>query len=398
MDNMISVQEAKKIVSNSIPLWDSEIVFLSQGVGRVLSADILSSMNSPSFSSSAMDGYAIYHGDVPGKIPVVKTLSAGDLSHPTLKRGEAIRIMTGGRIPKGGTAVVPQEEVVIAGENKIFIPHSVVEGRHIRLEGEELKKGDVVLPQGTLLTPGGIGFLASLGIQKVSIFVPPEIAILPTGNELVTDPKEMKKGKVFESSSFAIQAALQKWNIAPTLFSPVADMRKNLYEAFQKALKEHDFVVVTGGVSVGGFDFVKEVLADLKVETLFWKVAQKPGKPLFFGKRGRQFFFGLPGNPASSLVCYYEYVEPALLQGMGYPDANLPVETGKIQKEFIKNETRSEFVRARAKRDENGLFIFPIEGQESHKMKSFALANCLMFVPAEKNKLEIGEEVMIQWL
>src|SRR3989338_2310793 len=158
---MISVQEAKKIVSNSIPLWDSEIVFLSQGVGRVLSADILSSMNSPSFSSSAMDGYAIYHGDVPGKIPVVKTLSAGDLSHPTLKRGEAIRIMTGGRIPKGGTAVVPQEEVVIAGENKIFIPHSVVEGRHIRLEGEELKKGDVVLPQGTLLTPGGIGFLAS---------------------------------------------------------------------------------------------------------------------------------------------------------------------------------------------------------------------------------------------
>src|SRR3989338_7025085 len=155
---MLSVKEAKNIVAEAIPLWGILKVSLREGVGRVLAADVFSPINSPSFSSSAMDGYAIYHGDAPGEIPVVKTLAAGDLSHPTLKRGEAIRIMTGGRIPKGGTVVVPQEEVVIAGENKIFIPHSVVEGRHIRLEGEELKKGDVVLPQGTLLTPGGIGF------------------------------------------------------------------------------------------------------------------------------------------------------------------------------------------------------------------------------------------------
>src|SRR3989338_8762331 len=161
---MISVKEEKNIVARAIPVGGIVKIPLPNGTGRMLAADLFSPINSPSFSSSAMDGYAVYHGDTPGELPVKQTVAAGDLSPRPLKRGEAFRIMTGALIPAGVTAVVPQEEVESRKDNKIFIPHPVVERKHIRWEGEELKKGDVALPKGTLLTPGGIGFLASLGI------------------------------------------------------------------------------------------------------------------------------------------------------------------------------------------------------------------------------------------
>ena len=240
--------------------------------------------------------------------------------------------------------------------------------------------------------------IASLGIHEVSVFAPPRIFIFSTGSELVSDAREIKPGKIFESNSFALQAALQDLHIEAKQTPPIVDTKKALRESLRKAEEESDFVFISGGVSVGSFDFVKEVLTEMEVETLFWGIAQKPGKPLFFGKRNRRFFFGLPGNRASTLVCYYEYLRPAILKWMGYETVEPLSEKGRLKENFFKKTGRVHFVRAIAQRNEKGLSVSPLSGQESHRMNSFATANCLMVVPKETERLQPGEEVTIHWI
>lgn len=395
---MISVEEAKKIISQTIPEGPPACIPLQKAVGRVLAKNIVSPMDTPPFTSSAMDGYAIFHNDTPGCLKVVACIAAGDIPKQPLQRGEAVRIMTGAMVPVNATAVVPQEEVTKRGENEIFVSRKTRPGEHIRRQGEEFKKGDVALSKGAPLTPGGIGMIASLGIHEVSVFAPPRISILSTGSELIFDAGEMKPGKIFESNSFSLQAALQDLHIETKRTPPIADTKEALQKSLRTAAKENDFVFISGGVSVGSFDFVKEVLAEMEVETLFWGVAQKPGKPLFFGKKEHQFFFGLPGNPASTLVCYYEYLRPAILKWMGHEKWDPFSERGRLMENFSKKSGRLHFVRAMAQRNEKELSVYPLSGQESHRMSSFAAANCLMIVPKEVESLKSGEEVTIHWI
>ena len=394
---MISIEEAQQIVVGEVPTGPVVTVPLKEAWGRVLAKELQSPIDSPLFNASAMDGFAV--SAHPSSVyKVVAFVAAGDKTEKILNAGEAARVMTGAMIPKGATAVIPQEEVLQAGDENILIADPVQPGLHIRNRGEEIRVGERVLSKNTPVTAGAAGFLASLGLLEIPVFAAPKISIFPTGSELVRHLSELQAGKIIESNSYALSSALSELKIIPHVSSPVSDTPKVMHAMLEAALNENDFVLITGGVSAGAFDHVKEILASLKVKTCFWKVAQKPGKPLYFGRKNNTFVFGLPGNPASSLVCFYEYVRPALFKWMGYPSVFLPNEKAKLSKPFSKKDERLHFVRARAFKTLEGLCIDPLEGQESHKMRAFARANCLMVVPQEAKSLQEGDEVEVHWL
>lgn len=402
---MITVKEAKQTIIKEIPKGPSVRVPLDKAWQRVLAEDVMSPLDSPLFDASAMDGFAIRHEETyrasrncPSYFKNIGLIAAGDVASQPLNPNETFKVMTGAMIPKGTTAVIPQEEILFDTAGTLLVSREVERGENIRCKGEEIKKGTLALPKNTFLNAGAIGFLASLGVSDVPIYAPPKVFILTTGSELVKDISELTEGKIIESNSYSLKAALQEIGITPLLSSPVPDIAKVLHAVIEYQLQNTDFLLITGGVSVGVFDLVKEILAKQDVETLFWQVAQKPGKPLYFGRRENIFVFGLPGNPASSLVCFYEYVRPALLQWIGYPDLFLLSDKGKLSKPFCKKDERLYFVRARALKTSEGIFVNPLEGQESHRMHAFADANCLMVVPQEIKSLQKGDAVTIHWL
>ncbi len=394
---MISVEEAQQIVMNEVLSGPVVTLPLQDACGRVLAGELQSPIDSPLFDSSAMDGFAIAACDL-ARHKVVGLVAAGNTIEKTLHRGEAMRVMTGAMLPQGTTAVIPQEEILKEEDGTILISSPVTQDLHIRRQGEEVRAGDLVLSKNTPITAGAAGFLSSLGILKIPVFTPPKILIFPTGSELVSHPSALQSGKIMESNSCSLSAALFPLNLVPRIVSPVPDIPKVMHAMLEVALSENDFVLITGGVSVGIFDHVKEILASLKVKTCFWKVAQKPGKPLYFGRKNNTFVFGLPGNPASSLVCFYEYVRPALLKWMGFPDCFLKKCEARLLKPFFKKEERVHFVRGKVFYKEGEWQVDPFEGQESHKMGSFAKANCLAVIPAAVKELKEGDAVVIHWL
>lgn len=402
---MITVEEAKKIIAQEIPRGPAVALPLEKVCSRILAEEIQSPIDSPLFNASAMDGFGIHHEETTGAsrpLPVTLKsaglIAAGDVWNKPLGAGEAVHIMTGAMLPEGATAVIPQEEVLQDSGGTIMITREVKRGEHVRLKGEEIRKGDPVLPKETLLTPGGIGFLASLGIFKASVYAAPKVFVIPTGSELVKDSSQLEKGKIIESNSHVLKAALQELQMQATLSHPIPDIHKVLFAVTETALTDHDFILITGGVSVGSFDLVKEILKKLGVKTLFWQVAQKPGKPLYFGKYKSKFVFGLPGNPASSLVCFYEYVRPAILKWLGFKEIFLAEDKAHLSEPFQIKGDRAQFIRARAQKKEGRLLVQPLLGQESHRMAAFSMANCFMFVPKEMGSLGSGDEVTIHWL
>jgi molybdopterin molybdotransferase len=397
--SMMTVEEAQKIVASEISRGPQQQVPLRKAFGRVLAKDVFSPIDSPLFDSSAMDGYAVC-GDSK-QFSVIAEIAAGDRFEKRLRPGEAARIMTGAVIPAGARGVIPQEEVV-AEDGKILLSRKVERGENIRRCGEELKRGGLALSAGVFLNPAAVGFLASLGIPTVDALALPRIAILPTGSELVRHLSLWRPGKVFESNSLALDCALQEFSIDAKLIAPISDVRSRLERAIAKALEESDFLWITGGVSVGRFDYVRPILQDLGVEQIFWKVAQKPGKPLFFGRKGDRFIFGFPGNPASSLVCYYEYARPALRKWLGFEDLYLEEEKARIAVPLLPRQGITQFIRGVASRNHRGLSVHPTGDQGSHRMGTFAKANCLVVLPPTQaltpTHYEKGDFVWIHWL
>lgn len=401
---MISVTEAREQLWPAIPQGTPALLPLHDAVGCLIADHIVSTCALPRFDNSAMDGYAlrvIETADAtpehPIQLEVCETIAAGTAPTRTVSAGETARIMTGAMIPPGATGVVPQEAVTITGDT-IHIAHPITEGAHIRRRGEELRTGDQALTQGTVLTPGGVALLAAMGEKTVPVVPPPTVTILSTGSELVTDAKDLTEGKIFETNAATLRAALGELGITPRVFPSIADDAQALRTVVAGALDTSDFVIITGGVSVGKYDLVKPLLAEQQVETIFWKVAQKPGKPLYCGRRCDTLVFGLPGNPASSLVCYYEYVRAALLKWMGFHDCWLPTETASLATPMQKKGGRTHFVRAVATREDSEWRVRPLSEQGSHCMQSFALANCLLVLPADEQTFVEGSSVTIHWL
>jgi molybdopterin molybdotransferase len=402
---VLEFEEALEIIlkhaRRAIPLRISP----KDSLGYVLAEEIKARESIPLFDSSSVDGYAVQVRDIktasdlnPVQLPVALTVSAGSSVPRSLKPLQTIKIMTGAPLPRKTDAVVMKEAVRVRGETIIFTSPGK-EGANIRRRGEEFSQGEVVLSKGTVVTPPVIGLLATLGYGEVKVYGKPSVALVITGNEVRSPSDVLRRGQIRDSNSYSISAVLRTIGISPVLVVRVRDKKEDLSKAFARAIKKADVVVSAGGVSVGDFDFVKDVLSDLRVKTVFWRVAMKPGKPNYFGTRGSKLIFGLPGNPVSALVSLETLVVPALQKMTGLPRTSDLVQPAVIETEFRRSPGRVEFVRAVAARMPDGTYtVKPVIGQGSHMLGGLAKANCLMMLSEEKDRIEKGETVVIRFL
>lgn len=386
---MIEVKEALEIVAANSNAMPTQKIKVHKALGYVVAETIYSPISMPPFRQSAMDGYAFTHS-IRHQYDIVGISQAGDYSNIKLKQNEAIRIFTGAYVPDDADTVVMQEHVM-ANTDSILIAQMPEKNTNVRPKGEQIGKGDVVFEPNTLLTPAAIGFLACLGITEIEVYKKPKVGILVTGNELTEPGKKLKKGKIFESNSIMIQAALETIGIKKTKVYRVKDNLKATKNALKSILKKNDIVLISGGISVGDYDFVKEALLKNGVEELFYKINQKPGKPMFFGSKKETLVFALPGNPASSLTNFYIYVLPAVKNKMGFSEIHKPKVVRKLNAEIKNNTGKTLFLKA--KYDETDVTI--LEGQSSAMLNSFAIANGLVIVEQDVENIKDGQLVTI---
>ncbi len=387
---MTSVEQAIQLVNKyTKPTEKTTTIAVSASIGTVLAKDIVSPINMPPFRQSAMDGYAL--GSVEGKsFSLVGEVQAGDDRDPNIAKGEAIRIFTGAPVPSSAKAVVMQEKVTV-DNNTVVLQEVASLNSNIRPEGEQIKKGEVALTKGTVITPAGIGYLATLGITHVEVYQKPSIAIIATGNELVPPGQSLQHGQIYESNSVMLSTALNASGFTHIEFYKVEDEYNATKTILDKAIQQYDVVLISGGISVGDYDFAGKALRDIGVEEIFYKVKQKPGKPLFFAKKESTTIFALPGNPASSLSCFYIYVIPALLKISGYAAYGLQRSTAISDCTYIKKGERAEFLKATVK-DEK---VTILDGQASSMLRSFALANTIVYLPEEITEVALGDTLQI---
>ncbi len=403
---MLEIDAAQKIVLDSTPLLPARTVAVDEALGLTLAADVLSPEPIPLFDSSAMDGFAVRCSDVAGateQSPV--SLRVGALSRAgapyTGPVGErmAVKIMTGAMVPPGADAVVMKEYTDDRGET-VLIKRAAALGDHIRRKGEEFSKGDKTLDAGAAVTPPVIGLLATLGFSEVLVRPNPSVSLIVTGSELKRPGEELAPGQIRDANSPALVAVLRAIGIEPVSAECVADEKEAIASALGAALGRADVTISVGGVSVGDFDLVKDVAEEIGVETLFWRIAMKPGKPNYFGKKGDSLLFGLPGNPVSALVSFHQLVKPAL-RAMAGRTAGDEDGLGRacLVSELRKRTHRLEFVRGRLGRNDRGeMNVLPLLGQESHKLGALARADCLILFPQDVNFLEAGSMVDVETL
>jgi molybdopterin molybdotransferase len=390
---MISVTEARQRLLDHIPAPTPATLPLAEANGYVLAEDVYSPLDMPSFAQSAMDGYALHFNSLqPGQpLPVVHIIQAGATDLPPLQPGQAMRIFTGAPVPPGADTVVMQEKVEVQGSTILLKDPDLTEGANVRPQASQTAKGDLAAKAGLRLSPGSIGLLAGLGIQHVQVFKNPDTAILVTGKELVKPGQPLQMGQVYESNSVTLRAALAEGGIRPTMTAHVDDEPELIYQAVVQALSTSQLVLITGGISVGDYDFVQGALQKAGVEPIFYKIKQKPGKPLYVGIKGNTLVFGLPGNPGSVLSCFYQYVVPAIRRFKGL-DATTAQSTYKaLTQGYSKKPGLTHFIKGIYKGDTVSI----TRAQESYKLSAFTESNCLVELPEEQSEFATGEAVRI---
>jgi len=372
---MVDVENALNLINNTtveIVTIDSAVV--ANLCGSVVAADVKAPISLPSFLQSSMDGYAVkFHNTRTYKL--VGESQAGSFNDFVLSPGEGIRIFTGAKVPETADAVIIQEKVNRINDS-ISIDDSPQFGQNIRPIGSQIKKGTNVLCKGQILNPAALGILLSLGINRIKVIKKPSVTIVVTGDELVPVGTTLTHGKVFESNSIVLESALKREGIEDIKISYAKDTFDSTKEAVSKAL-ESDLVLISGGISVGDYDFVQESLSSLGVEECFYKVRQKPGKPLLFGKKRNTYIFALPGNPASTLNCFYIYVIPILYKLLGRQPEHLPIVDLSIDQAIENMADRALFLKAKS----IGSTVHPIDEFNSATLMSFSKANALVYVP-----------------
>lgn len=384
---MISIEEAiNQVIKHTSPL-STQMVDIMDAIGSVVADDIYSPISIPPFDQSAMDGYAVCHGS--DAFQLIDEIKAGDNKTSTeIKTGEAVRIFTGAMIPKGATGVAKQEIVTVNSDQSIHLNESVSHGENIRKKGEEITANEIAVPKGTMISSSAIGFLASLGIEKVNVYRKPKIAILVTGNELVPVGSELQPGEIYESNSYTLRAVLKKLDLDCTV-QRVQDNFQSTLNELDRIISTHDLVLTTGGISVGDYDFVGDALNQLGVEQLFYKVNQKPGKPVFFGKKKSTMIFALPGNPAAVLTCFYVYALPSIAKMMCKPNLQLNRKTKRLKKAFTKRGTRGFLLKGKITNHE----VEILKKQSSAMLSSFIEANCLVYLEDSEKEYKEGDLV-----
>lgn len=387
---MISVEKALKFVhSQKVKLKSGLSISTRNGLGYVLSGDLIAPISLPNFRQSSMDGYGL--SDTKSlTYKVVGEIKAGDYYKKKINKGEAIRIFTGAHVPDSVKSVVIQEKVVFENNN-IKLDELPKLYSNIREKGDQIKKGEIALKKGFLLNEASLGLISSLGIKKIKVYEKPKISILITGNELISTDKKLKPGKVYDSNSILLKNVLKMNGITKLNLYKVRDNKTNTFNSIKKAFTVSDLVIISGGISVGKYDYVKECLNDFGIKKLFYKVNQKPGKPLFFGRKDNKFVFALPGNPGSTLTCYHIYVKNFIYKLMGkkkyYPD-----KFSVYLKHPLKyNEKREVFLKGYYENN----YVTSLNHQKSFKMIGFANANCLIHLEKGKKNLKQNSKVDI---
>ncbi len=390
---MITVAEAKHIISTNVAELKPVAVSLLQARGKLLAADVYATVDIPAFPQSAMDGYAFAFDDLQKELVIDGEMAAGSSSAIEVAAGKAIRIFTGAPVPTGADTVVMQEKVKTENGILIIEDEKLQRNSNVRSAGSEIKAGELALPKGSLLTAAAIGFLAGIGVTEVAVIPDPIISIIVTGNELQEPGKALSYGQVYESNSFSLTAALESMHIPVHRIYKVEDDPEVLTATLQQALNESDLVLLTGGVSVGDYDFVLQAANKCGVVQQFHKVKQRPGKPLFFGTKNEKVVFGLPGNPSSVLTCFYEYVTEALAI-----QTKRPLQLKSIQTVLAKDCKKAPGLTHFQKAYYEGQTVLPLTAQESYKLNSFATANCLLQLEGEKEEYQANDPVTIHLL
>jgi molybdopterin molybdotransferase len=405
---MIPFDEAKLIVLNDARPLGVEKLALHQADGRYLARSLNARLDMPRFDQSAMDGFAVKLVDLAGasaKHPVALTLDgdlpAGSTRRPRLRRGHTVKVFTGSTLPEGTEAVVMVEYSRTRG-NTVYLKKEASAGDHIRRRGEEYSKGDLLMKTGSLVDPSVIGLLATFGYAEIPAFKLPSVTLLTLGDELIPLGVALKAGKIYNSNKFSLTAALKRIGVRKIRARIVPDDRAALRRAITRGLDESDVVLAAGGASVGDYDFVRPVTADVGIEERFRAVAVKPGKPVFFGTwkapgRGgaAKLFFGVPGNPVSALVCLHQFVRPALRKMMGDPAQREQFLSAELAGECVKRPGRLHLTRGRLESRDGRLVVHPLSRQGSHMMGGMANADCLILFPSHQHKLSRGQTVQV---
>ena len=400
---MITVDEALKTILAKIPFKGLEKIPISHSLGRILMEDIVAKRSNPPMDNSAMDGYALISTDIllatpenPVRLKMVDEVAAGYVTDKVHEKGQAIRIMTGAPIPKGADSVIMQEDTEKDGDDILIKDKTEVE-ENIRLAGEDVKEGEVVILKGVVITPAHIGMMAVAGRSSIFVSQQPLVGILSTGDELV-DLDGIPTGPcIYNSNGYMLEAQIRSAGGIPCYMGIATDDEKDLMEKFESALK-CDMVVSSGGVSVGDYDLVKASLKKMGQDMLFWKVSMKPGKPLAFGKIRDKPIFGLPGNPVSSYVSFEQFARPAIKKMMGATDLKRKTVQAKLTKSIKKKAGRLHFLTSIVSWDDGQPTVTPAQEQGSGILKSTVYANGLLIFPLEESEIEEGEMVTVQLL
>jgi molybdopterin molybdotransferase len=397
---MISADQALQIVLENVARLGAERVPIVEALGRVLAEDIRSSRDIPGFDNSAMDGYAVRAADVataseanPIRLSVVETVGAGKMPSRRVNAGEAIRTMTGAPVAEGADAIIQVERTRGSG-NTVEILAQATKGVFIRPRGEDLRLGELVMAAGKRLGPADLGMLASVNRSMVEVVRRPRVAIVATGDELVDADQPPVGAQVVNSSAYALAGAIREAGSEATMLKVARDDASEIRERLAEAMT-FDAVMSTGGVSVGEFDHVKGALDALGMRQLFHGVAQKPGRPLKFGTVGYRPIFGLPGNPVSTLVCFYLYARPALRKMSGRRMVGLPRIEARCAVEIKISKELTEFVRVKIARDGDGFFATPTGNQGSGILSSLSRADGLLIGPSSETILKAGAQATV---
>ncbi len=414
---MISYDEAlARIYQCCYPMAKKKLG-LEDANGHVLASDVAALVDFPPFDQSAVDGFGISLAGVDSAVKeqensfaVVRTVFAGDAPGAPVEKGQAVKLMTGAPVPEGVDTVV-MKEVCTERQGKVVISKALQPGANIRRRAEEFCAGDKTLAAGTRITPPVVGLLATLGHASLEVFAKPVVSVVLTGNELVAPGTELGAGQIYDSNSYTLAAALSGMGIEQYRVLRIKDNREVIKQKLAAALDESDVLLTVGGISVGDRDVIKGVLAELGVQEVFWKVAIKPGKPLYFGTYNNEalkapagndssLVFGLPGNPVAALLGFNQFVKPALQRMMGESNGSSLTVPAVLTTGMRKKPGREQWARGVLHPVEGQLRVSPVQGQQSHMLGGLAQANCLIVLPAEQSDFKEGENVrvkLLQW-
>ncbi len=399
---MISPEEALETILGEVRLLSAEMVPLFDAPGRVLARDIVATVDIPSVDNSAMDGYALSAADArgatkerPARLPVRGEIRAGPGGDaPAVTAGSAVRIMTGAPVPRGADSVVQFEDTA-EEDGSVLVFREVEKGENIRRAGEDVTRGAVVLASGVRIGSAETGLLASLNRTFIPVSRRPAAAILSTGDEIVDLGQELKDGQIRNSNAYTLHSEVRRYGGNPRYLGIAPDTKEATVAMLREAL-EADVVITTGGVSMGRYDFVTEALGELGVEIMIETIRMKPGKPCVFGRKGTTLFFGLPGNPVSTMVSFIQFVRPALLRMMGARRIEKPLVRAVLAGDIQKKTGRTHFIRGVFSTRDGAFSVSTTGPQGSGILRSMSEANCLIIIPEDRGIVRSGETVLVQ--